>query len=596
MTNDTWSIAKNLFKTVTRKKTFDDEVPKKSQLKRTLNLIDLTALGVGSTLGCGVYALAGTVAKSIAGPAVVLSFALAAIASTFSGVCYAEFTCRLPKAGSAYVYSYVAIGELIAFIIGWNLLLKNIIGTSAVAKTMSNYLDSLLGDPQKKYMKKYFTIHMDYMNEYPDVTSFLFILFITLFVAWGVRKSCNLNNLFTALSMLTICTVIVSGFYFVNLSNWFIPKNEIPAGVDGGKGGFFPFGWTGIVAGAARCFYGFISFDSIVSAGEETKNPEKTMPLAIVLTFSFITFAYFGLASVLTLMWPYYDQDPSAPLLVIYDRLGTPVLKYLVTGGVMFALFTTLIGRLFPIPRILYAMSSDGLLFDFLAKINKKTKTPFIATIVCGVTVGLLSIVFDLEQLIDMASIGTLQSYMTICVCVLILRYTDANNLCSRDVTVDSDGKYNFSTWLNLLNAKTPNVDTQYISRVLILVFSVSANLFCTSVAHWKYFQGALQYALSIVICISVVSLLLTMLMLTRLPQTIENLPFKVPLVPFVPCVSIVLNLYLMVELSFRTWLRFSVCQVIGLLVYAFYGIRHSLEGIKQQAKRDEENRNEPIL
>lgn len=583
----TGSWTKSVYQKLSRKKTYVEEIGvEKDKFKRVLNVVDLTALGTGSTLGCGVYVLAGTVAKSVAGPAVVLSFILAATVSSFSGVCYAEFASRVPKAGSAYIYSYVAVGEFIAFVIGWNLLLEHTIGTAAVAKAMSNYLDSLLGDPQKRYMKKHFPIHMDFLGEYPDVASFLFIMSIALVVAWGVRKSSTLNNLFTTLNLLTVCTVIVTGFYFADLSNWFIDKKDIPPGVNGGNGGFLPFGWTGMVAGAARCFYGFIGFDSIASTGEETKNPKRTIPLAIVLTLFNVTVAYSSVASVLTLMWPYYDQDSNAPLPVIYENLGIPVLKYLVTGGAVFALFTTLIGCLFPIPRILYSMSSDGLLFGFLATINEKTKTPFIAAIICGVCAGLLSTVFNLEQLVDMASIGTLQSYMIVCVCVLILRYRNTNLY-----NQDSDGPevYTISMWLNLSNANNiTNRKTQYVSRVLITIFTVTACMLCICVVNWDSHQATVQLILNFIICLLVIILLVVMLMMNRLPQAIESLPFKVPFVPFVPCLSIVLNLYLMMELNFKTWIRFSVWLVIGLLIYAFYGLQHSIEGTKNQTTKIE--------
>ncbi|XP_015372127.1 PREDICTED: cationic amino acid transporter 2-like isoform X2 [Diuraphis noxia] len=483
------TYTKNVYQKLSRKKTYVEETTgvEKDKFKRVLNVVDLTALGTGSTLGCGVYVLAGTVAKSVAGPAVVLSFILAATVSSLSGVCYAEFASRVPKAGSAYIYSYVAVGEFIAFVIGWNLLVEHTIGTAAVAKAMSNYLDSLLGDPQKRFMKKHFPIHMDFLGEYPDIASFLFIMCIALVVAWGVRKSSTLNNIFTTLNLVTVCTIIGSGLYFANISNWFIDKSDIPPGVNGGNGGFLPFGWTGMVAGAARCFYGFIGFDSIASTGEETKNPKKTIPLAIVLTLLNVTVAYASVASVLTLMWPYYDQDPNAPLPVIYENLGMPVLKHLVTGGAVFALFTTLIGCLFPIPRILYAMSSDGLLFSFLATINEKTKTPFIAAIICGVCAGLLSTIFNLEQLVDMASIGTLQSYMIVCVCVLILRYKN-NNLYSRDSV--GPKFYTISMWLNVSNANDTNRDTQYVSRVLISIFSA----FCSLCTMFEYSSQLVSY------------------------------------------------------------------------------------------------------
>uniref|UniRef100_A0A2S2R0K3 High affinity cationic amino acid transporter 1 n=1 Tax=Sipha flava TaxID=143950 RepID=A0A2S2R0K3_9HEMI len=572
-----------------RKKMLVEEMePGKEKFKRVLNIFDLTTLGIGATLGCGVYVLAGTVAKTVAGPAVVLSFVVAAIVSSFAGVCYAEFAGRVPKAGSAYIYSYVSVGEFIAFIIGWNMFIEHTIGTASATKAMTNYVDSLLGYPQKRFMMKHFPMNMNLLGEYPDVASFLFVMSIALVMAWGVRKSSTLNSVCTIFNLLTVGTVVVSGFFFAKWSNWFIPKSEIPIGVDGGNGGFAPFGWAGIIAGAARCFYGFIGFECISTTGEETKNPKKTIPLAIMISLLFVTVAYSSIASVLTLMWPYYDQDQNAPLPVIYEHLGMPVIKYMVTIGAIFALFTSLLGCLFPIPRILYAMSSDGLLFEFLSNINERTKTPFIATMICGISSGILSSVFNLEQLVDMTSIGTLITYLIVCICVMILRYR-CDNVISHEL--DECETYKIHKWL-FPNTKVPNSDTQYMSRVLIVIYSITAFVFCLCMANIECYDGVYMFPITVVIGISVIILLIVLLMLYRLPQAIETLPFKVPLVPFVPCLSIFLNLYLMAELNIKTWIRFGVGLVIGVLIYTFYGAWHSLEGIKQRAMVAKVNNN----
>ncbi|XP_015372124.1 PREDICTED: high affinity cationic amino acid transporter 1-like [Diuraphis noxia] len=581
MMDDPWyKSTDSLTWALTRKKTDSDE-PSKEKLNRVLTFFDLTALGTGSTLGCGVYVLAGAVAKSIAGPAVVLSFAIAAVVSAFSGLCYAEFAGRVPKAGSAYIYSYVAVGEFTAFVIGWNLLIEHLIGTASVAKAMSNYCDSLLGNPQRKYMTEYFPLHIGFLADYPDLASFVVIVVIALLVAWGVRESSFTNNIFTALNLITVCTVIITGFYKANYSNWSIPKSEIPPEANGGEGGFLPFGWVGVAAGAAKCFYGFIGFDSIATTGEETKNPKRDIPLAIVASLFLSTVAYCGVATVLTLMWPYYSQDPDAPLPALYENLDMPTIKIIVSGGAIFALCTSLLGAIFPLPRILYAMASDGLLFKFLSNINATTKTPLISTIICGVFAGSLAAVFNLEQLIDMASIGTLQAYTIVCICVLILRYTD-NSPSIQDNTIKSK-RITVFTWLNLSNAKVPNSDTQYVSRALIFIFSVCTFVFGISLASMESHLGNTRNVLMIINVISLLVLLITLFMLARLPMAVEDLSFKVPLVPIIPCLSIVLNVYLMMELEYKTWIRFIVWLICGLLIYLFYGIGHSLEGNKQK-------------
>ncbi|XP_050433622.1 high affinity cationic amino acid transporter 1-like [Adelges cooleyi] len=583
-----WKSKKKLTWALTRKKT-DEEEQGVDKLKRVLTFVDLTALSTGATLGCGVYVLAGAVAKSIAGPAVVLSFAIAAVVSAFSGLCYAEFAGRVPKAGSAYIYSYVAVGEFTAFVIGWNLLIEHLIGAAAVAKSMSNYVDSLLGSPQQKYMTEHFPIHVSFLASYPDAASFVVIMTITLLVAWGVRESTSTNNIFTILNLSTVTVVIVTGFLKANYSNWAIPKSEIPSNMDGGEGGFLPFGWAGVAAGAAKCFYGFIGFDSIATTGEETKNPKRDIPLAIIASLFISTIAYCGVATVLTLMWPYYDQDENAPLPQLYQNLEMPTVKFIVSTGAIFALCTSLLGCIFPIPRILYSMSDDGLLFKFLSKINSTTKTPLISTLLCGAFSGSLAVFFNLAQLIDMASIGTLQAYTIVSICVLVLRYSDNKPLNEKCIV--KSNKNQTHKWFNLSNTKTPNSDTQYVSRALILIFSLASVVFGVSLANVERHHDTSRSTLLTLCYISFFIMVVTTYMLFRLPQAEENLSFKVPFVPIIPCLSVILNVYLMMELDYKTWIRFIVWLLCGLMIYLFYGINHSLEG-KKQTKTDENKSN----
>ncbi|XP_050434312.1 high affinity cationic amino acid transporter 1-like [Adelges cooleyi] len=566
---------------LTRKKVYcSEDEPGKENLKRVLNLFDITLLAIGATLGSGVYVLPSVVSKTIAGPAVVLSFIIAAIVSSFSGLCYAEFASRVPKAGSSYIYSYVAVGEFTAFVIGWNVIIEHIIGVASVGKALSNYFDSLLGYPQKQFMIEHFPIHISFMGEYPDVASFLFIMIFTLLVAWGVRESSSANNIFTSLNLLTIFTIIISGCYFADFNNWKIKKNAIPAGVNGGNGGFFPFGWQGAVAGAAKCFYGFIGFETISTTGDETKNPKRTIPLALVISLLFTTTVYFAIAVVMTLMWPYYDHDSNAPLPVIYGHLGMPSIKYMVSGGAMLALTTTLIGCLFPLPRILYAMSSDGLLFKIFSKVNKTTKTPFISTIFCGTFAGTLSTVFNLEQLIDMTSIGVFQAYIIVCICVLVLRYKHSSQFKDDPEVSEVRG---LRKCLNMSSLKVTSADTQYLSRVCILIYVLFAVVLCICLVNMEKDHGIMSFVLTVLCNISIIVLVIAMILLSRLPQANENISFKVPCVPLIPCLSIVLNMYLMMKLDIKTWIRFVLWICLGLLVYAFYGINHSLEALRKQ-------------
>ncbi|XP_050433654.1 cationic amino acid transporter 2-like [Adelges cooleyi] len=563
-----------------RKKIYlDGEEASNGKLKRTLNLFDLIFLATGGTLGSGVYVLAGVVAKTFAGPAVILSFILAAIVSSFAGLCYAEFAGRVPKAGSAYIYTYVAVGEFPAFIIGWNLIIEHIIGVASIGKATSNYFDSLLGYPQKKFMLEHLPIHVSFLGEYPDVASFIFIMMLTMVVAWGVRESALANNILTSLNLLVIFTVVATGCYFADLSNWNVKKSDIPPGVNGGEGGFFPFGWPGVIAGSAKCFYGFIGFDTIATTGDETKNPKRNIPLALIISLISITTVYVSVAIVMTLMWPYYDQDSSAPLPIIYDHLGMPLIKYFISGGAIFALTTTLIGAIFPLPRILYAMSSDGLLFKILSKVNKTTKTPFISSVICGILSGFLAIIFNLEQLIDMASIGTFQAYTIVCICVLMLRYKD--NSESKE-PININWRNALKLCCNLSNVKVPNSYTQYFARAFIFIFVCATCILSFSLMNLDTYQS-IRYILVATSLISAIVLLLTLLLFSRLPKVTESIYFKVPCVPLIPCLSIFLNIYLMMVLDYKTWIRFFVWIALGLLIYSFYGINHSLEAIKRK-------------
>ncbi|XP_050544202.1 high affinity cationic amino acid transporter 1-like isoform X3 [Daktulosphaira vitifoliae] len=537
------SVKKSKYKfqwgVLTRTKTISENNDK-DNLKRILNLFDLTAIGVGATLGCGVYVLAGAVAKSIAGPAVVLSFMVAAVVSAFSGLCYAEFAGRVPQAGSAYIYSYVTVGEFPAFIIGWNLIIE--------------YIIALL--------------------------------------AWGVQESTILNSIFTTINILTVILVIVSGFFQVNFSYWSIPKNSIPETINGGNGGFLPFGWTGVAAGSAKCFYAFIGFDSIATTGEETKNPKKTIPLAIMTSLFIVSVAYCGVATVLTLMLPYYSQDSKAPLPHLYDLLNMQLIKYLVSGGALFALSASLLSAMFPLPRILYAMSKDGLLFNFLSKVNPTTKTPIIATIISGVFSGTLATIFNLDQLIDMASIGTLQAYTIVCISILILHYND--DTLSNENYIFRTKKNITSKLFHLSYLKTTNSDTQYVSRILIAIFCFSSLVFGFSLSK---FENSSNENITYGLCtISALILVITLMMLSALPKVKEDLSFKTPLVPLIPCLSIVWNTYFMMILDYKTWVRFIFWLIFGLITYFCYSINHSTENNKELLKDNREVKNKTTI
>ncbi|XP_050412616.1 cationic amino acid transporter 2 isoform X2 [Patella vulgata] len=404
------------------KKIPDEEGLKETSLARVLGAFDLTALGVGSTLGAGIYVVAGQVARQTAGPSVFVSFLVAALASVLAGLCYAEFAARVPKAGSAYVYSYVTVGELMAFIIGWNMILEYAIGTASVARAWSSYFDSLVDNKIQNFFKDNMPMDLTGLSTYPDFFSFGITLLLTALLAFGVRESAKFNNVFTAVNLLVVLYVVICGLFKVDSKNWNLDPADMPPGVDGGNGGFLPFGFSGMMSGAATCFYAFVGFDCVATTGEEAKNPQRNIPLAIIVSLIIISLAYCSLSAVLTLMCPYYLLDPNAPLPFVFDREGWGVAKYIISVGALCGLSTSLLGAMFPLPRILYAMATDSIIFKVLAQINDRFKTPLLATIITGIFSGLMAMMFNLKELVDMMSIGTLLAYTLVAVCVLILR------------------------------------------------------------------------------------------------------------------------------------------------------------------------------
>lgn len=563
---------------LTRRKT--DIGESTSEMARCLNVIDLTALGVGATLGLGVYVLAGAVAKTIAGPAVCLSFLVAAVASAFAGLCYAEFAARVPKAGSAYVYSYVTVGEFIAFVIGWNLILEYVIGTASVARGLSNYIDALVEKQISAAFREWMPMDISFLSSYADILSFVLVLVLTGLLAFGVKESSVLNNIFTVLNLLTVGLVIVAGSIKADTDNWKIKEENVPEGY--GTGGFLPYGIAGVMTGAAKCFYGFVGFDAVATTGEEAKNPQRDIPLAIVISLLVIFGAYFGVSTVLTMMWPYYDQDVDAPFPYVFNQVGWFTIKWIVTSGAVFALCTSLLGAMFPLPRIIYAMANDGIVFKKLGSIHPWTQTPLIATILSGFLSGFMAMIFDLDQLIDMMSIGTLMAYTIVAVCVLILRYKvdqEKTIKCfDKEPKPPKSFMRGFVDVFNLNNNKEPDEHTSLIVNWSIVIYSAFALLFAAILVHVPETMFADTFYLFGFI-VSLVAMIVLLVVMVRQPVVDAKLSFKVPLVPYIPCISVLYNVYLMLLLDLNTWIRFLGWLVIGFLIYFFYGIRNSVEG-----------------
>lgn len=374
-----------------------------------------TCEGIGHMVGAGIYVLTGTVARDIAGPAIVLSFLLAAFVSTLAALCYAEFGTRVPKAGSAYIYTYVSIGEFWAFVIGWNILLEHMLGAASVARAWSGYVDSLLGGHIANVTVAITgEMHQHLLGQYPDVLAAVVCLAYAAAMGAGVRTTATINAVLTMLNVAVVLLVVSLGLWYAQPRNW----TEA-----GSPGGFMPYGVGGVVAGAATCFYAFVGFDSIATSGEEARTPAKSIPLATVLALGVVTIAYVLVSAALTLMVPYDQINPVAALSDAFARLDLPWVRYAISVGALCGMTTTLLGSLYALPRCLYAMAADGLLFSFLGRVSASAQVPVFNVAVAGVCSALLALLFDLEKLVEFMSIGTLLAYTIVSASVIVLRY-----------------------------------------------------------------------------------------------------------------------------------------------------------------------------
>ncbi|XP_070561461.1 cationic amino acid transporter 4-like [Ptychodera flava] len=591
---------------ISRLKTFETDLMETS-LKRCLTTLDLTLLGIGGMVGAGLYVLTGTVAKDMAGPAVIISFLIAGFASLLAALCYAEFGARVPKTGSAYIYTYVTMGEMWAFLIGWNIILEYLVGGASVARAWSGYFDELLDNRIRNFTYEHITggpWNQPPFAKYPDLFALVLITIVTIFVALGAKFSAKFNTVFASLNLCVVLFVVCVGLYFADINNW---KSE---------GGFAPYGFSGIMSGAATCFFAYIGFDAIATSGEEAKNPARSIPIAVIVALCVASFAYVGVSTALTLMVPYHSIKPDAALPDAFHQHNLPWAEYIVGVGALCGITTSLMSNMFSLPRCIYAMASDGLLFSFLAKVNARTQVPVIATVVFGIFTGVLAVIFDLEALVEFLSIGTLLAYTIVAASVIVLRY-QAKALTVAGPTeggdrddfadVSEDGpekqkskhsapgqnansgdygklKKRFEN-LRFLAQFTPGTVAAFATLMMgIFMFALAAVL-----AYGSYaVTSAEPWAIVLVILFSfMVITSFTLIILHN--QNTASLTFKVPLVPFVPALSMFCNAVLMMKLQYMTWIRFAVWVTVGMILYFTYGIRHS----KEARRWDADNRPE---
>ena len=598
-----------LVRSLTRRKRLKQEEKTNSELSKCLTTWDLTSLGIGATLGAGIYVVSGQVAASIAGPAVIISFALAAVTSILSGLCYAEFGARVPRTtGSAYAYSYVTVGEIWAFIIGWNLILEYMIGTAADARALSACFDYVIGNAIRNLTLTYVgEMQIPGLGTYPDILSFVVTIIVTTVLAVGVKQSSTFSTIFNVLNFLVVVFIVIAGMFFVDTRNWTEGK------------GFFPYGFSGVLSGAATCFYAYVGFDIIATTGEETKNAPKSIPTAIVASLVVIFLCYFGVSTVVTLIVPFDQLDKLSPIPNAFVQRGFPFAKYIIGVGAICGLSSSLLGSQFPLPRIIYAMASDGLLFKCFASVNPRTEVPVVATVYPGILTAVVALLFDLNELVEMMSIGTLLAYTLVSLCVLILRYQpDLSDAHSMDLLNLPDKDHNVYEQLSLYehtaeefeyqmspnghlhfldspnfdknqdnelsweefttaNKKTsrqiprnkltkgPTAESVKLVNWAVALLFISFIGFCSATVYGLEALQRRSFVIILFLVLFGVLSIFAIVVICLQPQNTKEISFKAPLVPALPILAIFFNVFLMLKLSRLTWIRFGVWMGLGL-------------------------------
>ena len=379
------------------------------RLHRALNAFDLTILGIGAIVGVGIFVLTGTAAARHAGPAVTLSFVISGTACAFAALCYAEFAALIPVAGSAYNYAYATLGEIIAWIIGWDLILEYIVASIAVAIGWSGYFVSILkalgitlpvwcsGSPGSV------------PGAIINLPAILIVLFLTTILVVGIKESAGLTSGMVFVKISTIIVFLLVGVFNVNPKNWFP---------------FMPFGIKGVLRGAALVFFAYIGFDAVSTAAEETKNPQKNIPIGILASLAICTFLYLTVSAVLTGIVPYYKLNHPAPVAYGLSSIGFRWGSALVAAGAVAGITSVLLVMLMGQPRIFFSMSRDGLLWPWIYRVHPRFRTPYIAQIFTGLVVAGFSGFFDIGTIAELCNIGTLFAFTIVCGGVIILRYT----------------------------------------------------------------------------------------------------------------------------------------------------------------------------
>jgi len=532
-----------------------------SSLNKVLRTKDLTFMGIAAVIGAGIFSTIG-VASYNGGPGVSILFVLTAITCGFSALCYAEFASRIPVSGSAYTYAYASFGELIAWIIGWDLLMEYAIGNIAVAISWSKYFTNLLEG---------FHIHipgfltMDYLSAFrgfeqlqklktsggaidenvklaaaawagaPQIGNFKLIadlpaLVIVFLITWlvyiGIKETKKATNAMVMLKIAVVLGVIVLGFFYIKPANWHP---------------FMPNGFAGVMKGVSGVFFAYIGFDAISTTAEECENPQRDLPRGMIYSLIICTVLYILIALVLTGMVNYKELQVEDPLAFVFARIGLKNISYVISVSAVIATASVLLIFQMGQPRIWMSMSRDGLLPKAFSRIHPKYKTPSFATVVTGFVVAVPALFLNLTEVTDLTSIGTLFAFVLVCGGVLLL---------PKDEEVQAEGSHK--------KFKIPYINSKFIVPVLFIIGLVVFWKPFLALFHYTGDHDKLPYFLFIGL-----SAVITVL------AFIKNLSL-------IPVLGLLSCFYLMTELGYTNWLRFLIWLVIGLVIYFTYSYRHS--------------------
>ncbi|MFC8830231.1 amino acid permease [Streptomyces sp. NPDC057137] len=493
--HDTERGRNSLFRTKTVEQSILDTEEPEHALRKSLSALDLTVFGVGVIIGTGIFVLTGAVAKDNAGPATALAFVAAGIVCALAAVCYAEFASTVPVAGSAYTFSYASLGELPAWIIGWDLVLEFALATAVVAVGWSGYVQSLL-DNAGWHMPQALAGTSEEEGFGFNLLAFLLVLLLTGILVLGMKLSARVTAVVVAIKLVVVLIVIIAGSFFIDSKNYspFIPKAQPQSSGTSLDSpliqimfGYTPtnFGVMGIFTAASVVFFAFIGFDIVATAAEETKVPQRDMPRGILGSLIICTVLYVAVSIVVTGMQKYTQLTVDAPLADAFKATGHPFYSGVISFGAAVGLTTVCMILLLGQTRVFFAMSRDGLLPRIFSHVHPRFRTPYRSTVLLGVIIAIVAGFTSIEELASLVNIGTLFAFVVVAIGVVILRRTRPD-----------------------------------------------------------------------------------------LPRS-----FRTPLVPWLPAVSVLASLWLMLNLPAETWLRFGIWMAIGVVVYFAYGRGNSRLG-----------------